>query len=55
MDLSSRLNKACYAIKAIKPFMSLSLICTFNIIVWYVWGGGVMNLIMRVFSKFKKE
>jgi len=44
-ELTSRLNKACYAIRSIKPFMSLDVlrstffVCSLNCILWnYILG-----------------
>jgi hypothetical protein len=60
MDLSSRLNKACYAIRAIKPLMSLNAMrmvyhSYVHSILSYGIIFGVMPLMTRAFSKFKKE
>jgi hypothetical protein len=60
MDLAFRVNKACYAIRAIKPLMSLNSvrISITHLYIQYhpmVSLFGIMPLITRVFSKFKKE
>ena len=59
-ELTSRLNKACYAIRSIKPFMSLDVlrstyflyahsIISYGIIFWGI------HLIVKTYLKFRKE
>lgn len=56
-DLSSWLNTACYAIRAIKPFMSPESMMIYYSYVHSLlsYGIGVMPLIMRVSSKLKNN
>ena len=60
VELTSKLNKACYAIRTIKPYMSLDVlrmiyfpyvhsVMSYGIIFWEV------HIIVIAFLKFKKE
>jgi hypothetical protein len=58
--LSSRLSKACYALRAIKPFMSIDLMSQFNIpmhMPFYLMisFSGVILISVTVSLKSKKE
>jgi len=33
-ELKSKLNKARYAIRSVKPFMSLEVLCSFSSVIW---------------------
>jgi hypothetical protein len=46
VELTSKINKVCYAIRTIKPLMSLGvlksdlfLLCTFSYVIWYYFWG----------------
>jgi hypothetical protein len=59
-ELTSRLNKACYAIRLIKPFMSLDVLrityfsCVHSIISYGIifWG---IHPIVKTYLKFRKK
>jgi hypothetical protein len=59
-ELSSRLNKACYAIRSIKPFMSIDVLrytyfsYVYSIITYGIifWGNSSHS---ETYSKFRKE
>jgi hypothetical protein len=59
-ELTSKLNKACYAIRAIKPFMSLDVIKIIHILMFtqlyhIVLFFGVILILVAAFLKSKKE
>jgi hypothetical protein len=58
--LTSKLNKACYAIRTIKPFMSSDILRTIyfsyvHSVMSYGIIFGVIHIIVTAFLKFKKE
>ena len=59
-ELTSRTNKACYAIRSIKPFMSLDVLrSTYfsyaHSIISYELYFGIIHLIVKTYLKFRKE
>jgi len=59
-ELTSRLNKACYAIRSIKPFMSLDVLrSTYFLYVHSIISYGIIfwgiHLIVKRYLKFRKE
>ena len=58
-ELSSRLNKACYTSRSIKPFMSLNVLRgTYFVYIHSIISYGIIfwgNLIVKIYSKFRKE
>ena len=61
-ELTCRLNRACYAIRSIKPFMSLDVLrstvhifCMFTqLYLMELYFGGI-HLIVKIYLKFRKE
>jgi len=60
-ELTFRLNKACYAISSIKPFLSLDVLrstyffCVFSqLYLIYSYSGGI-HLIVKKYLKFGRE
>jgi hypothetical protein len=59
-ELTSRLNKACYAIRSIKPFMSIDVLRStyfsyaHSIINMELYFGGI-HLIVKTYLKFRRE
>jgi len=53
-ELTSRLNKACYAIRSVKPFMSLDVLRSTHLYLMELYYGGI-HLIVKKYLKFRKE
>ena len=59
-ELTSRLNKACYAIRSIKPFMPLDVLrssyfCMFSQLYLMESYSGGIHLIVKKYLKFRRE
>jgi hypothetical protein len=59
-ELKSKLNKACYAVNSVKPFMSLEVLrMAYFSYVHSILSSGIIfwgiHLTMQVFSKFREE
>ena len=59
-ELTTKMNKACYAIRSIKPFMSLDLLRStyfsyaHSVLSYGIIFGGI-HLIVMTYLKFRKE